>query len=38
MWPFHKNKSNESNKKKNQKNVKSEFKKSEILWKKTNNQ
>lgn len=37
MWPFHKNKSNESNKK-NQKNVKSEFKKSEILWKKTNNQ
>lgn len=34
MWPFHKNKSNESNKK----NVKSEFKKSEILWKKTNNQ
>lgn len=37
MWPFHKNKSNENNKKK-RKNVKSEFKKSEILWKKTNNQ
>lgn len=37
MWPFHKNKSNESNKKK-QTNVKRQFKKSEILWKKTKNQ